>query len=68
MTTDDQDELYQLLDKYNQMIEPLESWQTADISKLIGLLDAELQRRYDETRHFTEALSQLEDFDEFDLN
>lgn len=64
----EQDELYALIDRYNGLIEPIESWQTADISALIRLLDAELQRRYDETRHFVEGLKSLEDFDDFGFN
>jgi hypothetical protein len=57
--TDDQDRIYELMDYYNGMIEPIESWATADISRLITLLDAELQRRYDEVRHLVEGLSGL---------
>lgn len=40
-----QNEFYDLLDKYNKGLEPLENWTTADIVKLIDAADAELQNR-----------------------
>jgi hypothetical protein len=36
---------YDLIDKYNQGIEPLENWTTVDLVALIDAVDAELQRR-----------------------
>jgi hypothetical protein len=63
----EQDELYALIDRYNGMIEPIESWATADVSALIRLLDAELQRRYDDVQHFIKGLDTLEEFDDEDF-
>lgn len=40
-----QNEFYDLLDKYNKGLEPLENWITADLVKLIDAADAELQNR-----------------------
>lgn len=38
-------EFSNLLDTYNGGVEPLESWTTRDIVRLVELGDAELQRR-----------------------
>jgi hypothetical protein len=38
-------EFSELLDTYNGGVEPLESWTTRDIVRLVELGDAELQRR-----------------------
>lgn len=40
-----QDRFYDLMDKYNSGIEPLESWETRDLVRLIEIADAELQGR-----------------------
>lgn len=64
----EQDEIYALMDCYNGMIEPIESWATGDIVKLIRLLDAELQRRHHDVEHFVDGLSRLEATDEFGFN
>lgn len=45
MTSKDQQEVYDLVDKYNGGIEPIENWTTRDLCKLVELIDAELQRR-----------------------
>lgn len=39
------DKFTDLIGRYNGGIEPLESWDTADIVQLIDFADAELQRR-----------------------
>lgn len=45
MRADNQSEFYALLDTYSGGVEPLESWTTRDIVRLVELGDAELQRR-----------------------
>lgn len=40
-----QNDFYDLLDKYNKGLEPLENWITADLVKLIDAADTELQNR-----------------------
>lgn len=40
-----QNEFYDLLDKYNKGLEPLENWITSDLVKLIDAADTELQNR-----------------------
>lgn len=40
-----QETFYEILDKYNAAIEPLENWLAEDIVALIGVLDCELQQR-----------------------
>lgn len=40
-----QNEFYDLLDKYNKGLEPLENWTSADLVTLIDAADTELQNR-----------------------
>jgi hypothetical protein len=40
-----QDTFYDILNKYNNAIEPLENWLTEDIVAAICVLDTELQQR-----------------------
>jgi hypothetical protein len=40
-----QHDFYSLLDKYNNGIEPLSNWTTADLVALIDAADSELQNR-----------------------
>lgn len=45
MTRHEQEALYDLFEKYNGGIEPIESWTSKDLVKVVDLIDAELQRR-----------------------
>jgi hypothetical protein len=40
-----QDVFYALLDKYNNALEPLSNWTTADLVALVDAADMELQNR-----------------------
>lgn len=42
---DEQTVFYDLLDKYNNGVEPLSNWTTEDLIKLMDAIDAELQDR-----------------------
>ncbi len=63
MQTDLQEQFYALMDRYNSGVEPLESWETADIVALIRILDAVLQQRHDEAAGFLTALQGVEETD-----
>jgi hypothetical protein len=41
-----QDRFYALLERYNSGFEPLESWETKDLSELEQIVNAELQDRH----------------------
>lgn len=41
----EQDAFFDLLDKYNKGLEPLENWTSADLVTLIDAADTELQNR-----------------------
>lgn len=45
MTTNPQERFYELAQKYNNFIEPLESWETIDLADLETLVNTELQER-----------------------
>jgi hypothetical protein len=45
MTNKHVEDFYSLLDKYNNGIEPLSNWTTADLVALIDAADTELQNR-----------------------
>lgn len=36
---------YDLIDKYNQGVEPLDNWTTADLVRMVEAIDEELQQR-----------------------
>lgn len=40
-----EDKFWELVERYNRFIEPLENWATQDIVELIEVLDCELQQR-----------------------
>lgn len=40
-----QGRFYELMDKYNSGTEPLSSWETRDLVRLVQIADAELQNR-----------------------
>lgn len=46
MTTSLQERFEALLERYNDGIEPLESWTTEDLSELEFIVNTELQERY----------------------
>lgn len=58
-----QDRFYVLLDKYNMGDEPLENWDTRDLSELESIVNAELQDRY---RKGQQDLGYVDAFDTYD--
>lgn len=64
MIRGEQDTFDGIIDRYNAGVEPLENWATADIVEAVRLLDAELQRRYDDRPvHTVEEIEEEDDFD-----
>ena len=63
MTEQDQSSFYDLLDKYNEGVEPIENWLTEDLVRVVELIDAELQRR-DFEREFRSPFDYVETDDD----
>lgn len=57
---DNQDSFYDILDRYNTGIDPLENWLTEDLVHVVELIDAELQRR-DFEREFRSPFDRVEE-------
>lgn len=58
-----QDRFYVLLDKYTLGDEPLENWDTRDLSELESIVNAEIQDRYRKTQN---TLGYTDAFDVYD--
>lgn len=58
-----QDRFYVLLDKYTLGDEPLENWDTRDLSELESIVNAEIQDRYRQTQ---ESPAYLDTFDDYE--
>lgn len=58
-----QDRFYRLLDSYSQGDEPLENWDTRDLSELESIVNAEIQDRY---RKSQDDLGYTDAFDDYE--
>lgn len=67
MNRAEQDTFDSIIDRYNSGVEPLENWTTADIVSAVRLLDAELQRRHDESSAAAYA-ADVDDEDDYDFD